>query len=589
MILPSISDSGLSAVVLSPFTSLLSETILSAKQDNDDFTEDLTVAEGCGTKGDELASKISSELDTLESYIESTFDIEISNLYSDFIESELEGKITEQVAQNIATVFPYIKEINDEISDYLTDKYNKNIRANVALGQESLEIIFADEAFDKLPLSFTSIYETRPNDEGWYQREEITASKGFISNEGVLSREHCSDEDTTLCNVTEITLDNIANTATTYHRQSNFIKDSLSIDDVAEGSIAVYAWDARDWRDDENNDVTDWQNNRARECRGTNDVQFQVSSPETLSNYHYSSYSQDYGQEDCSEYKRYYYPTLNIATIYDREVDDNSIQANYYIPDVVRTGVTSNLPFDFIKNQVEIDPSALIQDLAALPRFPKDIDQIRRMLVGDDYVLFEYHHDPDISYFEFGTFPRNDTFIKDGDFNNKLYGQAARDAWLEELQTEPTFDDGVFGTASTGSKVLGHLSEPWMEITDYDANGAPLHYDIYPTYDPATKTLDLSLKAADLDLDNIQTFLDDGIADTPIDAIVYINPDNAVVGTMPLKLYLYHGDDDEASEGEDYFSIDFDIQVNASTDGLLMTISAGEEINAKYFSNGCCY
>ena len=83
-----------------------------------------------------------------------------------------------------------------------------------------------------------------------------------------------------------------------------------------------------------------------------------------------------------------------------------------------------------------------------------------------------------------------------------------------------------------------------MEITDYDANGAPLHYDIYPTYDPATKTLDLSLKAADLDLDNIQTFLDDGIADTPIDAIVYINPDNAVV-ELCRWLYLYHGDDDK--------------------------------------------
>ena len=108
-------------------------------------------------------------------------------------------------------------------------------------------------------------------------------------------------------------------------------------------------------------------------------------------------------------------------------------------------------------------------------------------------------------------------------------------------------------TASTGSKVLGHLSEPWMEITDYDANGAPLHYDIYPTYDPATKTLDLSLKAADLDLDNIQSFLDDGIIETPIDAKIYINPDNAAQGTMPLKLYLYHGDDDEVSEGEDYF------------------------------------
>ena len=45
MILPSISDSGGSeTVVISPFTSLLSEAILSAKEDNDDFTEDLTVA-----------------------------------------------------------------------------------------------------------------------------------------------------------------------------------------------------------------------------------------------------------------------------------------------------------------------------------------------------------------------------------------------------------------------------------------------------------------------------------------------------------------------------------------------------------------
>ena len=83
-------------------------------------------------------------------------------------------------------------------------------------------------------------------------------------------------------------------------------------------------------------------------------------------------------------------------------------------------------------------------------------------------------------------------------------------------------------------------------------------------------------------LNNIQTFLDDGIADTPIDA-AFVNPDNAVVG---YAVGCLSWDGDEASEGEDYFSIDFDIQVNASTDGLLMTISAGEEINAKYFSNG---
>ena len=587
MILPSISDSGVNAIVISPFTSILSETILSAKENSDDFVEDLTLEEGCGEKGNQLAARISSELESLENTIETGFGIDVTNLYTDFIELESSGLISEQSAQNIATVFPYIKQVNDEISDYLTEKYNKTIRANVALGQESLDIIFSGESFDKLPLSFTSIYETNPNSEGWYQREEITASRGYISNTGVLSREYCSESDTTLCDITEITLDNIANTATSYHRQSNFLNDNLTIDGVAEGSIAVYAWDARDWRNDENNDVSLWQepDNRSRECRGTNDVQFQVSSPETLSNYHYSSYSQGYGQADCASYKRYYYPKLNIATIYDREIDDNSIQANYYIPDVVRTGITSNLPFDFIKNQVTINPSELIQDLADLPRFPKDIDEIRRKLIGDDYVLFEYHHDPHISYFEFGTFPRNDTFIKDSDFNTKLYGQAARDAWFAELKTEPTFDSGVYGSQPTGSKALGYLSKPWMQITDYyGSENTPVSYDIYPTYDAQTKTLDLSLKGAELDLENIREFIENGINGKPIDAKIYINPDNAVTGTMPLKLSLYHGTDDVAGEGEDYFTIEFDIQVSASASGLEMSISAEQQITAKYIS-----
>lgn len=76
--------------------------------------------------------------------------------------------------------------------------------------------------------------------------------------------------------------------------------------------------------------------------------------------------------------------------------------------------------------------------------------------------------------------------------------------------------------------------------------------------------------------------MDEGIGDTPIDAEIFINPDNAVSGTMPLKLYLYHGDDDVASATEDYFSIEFNIDVSASINGLFLTIEAGEEISAKY-------
>ena len=47
---------------------------------------------------------------------------------------------------------------------------------------------------------------------------------------------------------------------------------------------------------------------------------------------------------------------------------------------------------------------------------------------------------------------------------------------------------------------------------------------------------------------------------------------------------MYHGTDDVVSETEDYFSIEFDIKVSASTNALLLTIEAGEEVSAKYYS-----
>ena len=262
MILPSISDAGTAAVVVSPFTTILSEAIVEGKEETEGFVEDLTFAEGCTSKGDAVANSISSKLVALENSIEANFGIDISNLYTDFIELNSSGVISEQSAINIAKVFPFLQEINDEISDFLTNKYNKTIRANAVLDKESLDIIFSGNDFEKLPLAFTSIYETEPNASGWFQREEITASGADLSIEGVLSREHCVSSNEVLCNVSTITLENIANTATTYFRQSNFINENVSIEGVNSGSIAVYAWDARDWRNDSNNDVTNWQNNR---------------------------------------------------------------------------------------------------------------------------------------------------------------------------------------------------------------------------------------------------------------------------------------------------------------------------------------
>ena len=97
MILPSVSDTGSNAIVISPFTSLFAEAILSSK---DDIDEDLSVAEGCYSSGDAIASKISDRINSLKLSIQNNFDISFTDLTSDFIASSGD-KVNEYNVDNI--------------------------------------------------------------------------------------------------------------------------------------------------------------------------------------------------------------------------------------------------------------------------------------------------------------------------------------------------------------------------------------------------------------------------------------------------------------------------------------------------------
>ena len=195
--------------------------------------------------------------------------------------------------------------------------------------------------------------------------------------------------------------------------------------------MAVYANDSRSWR----NNSANWQeaNNRDRECQSQDSIQFQVTENNKLQNFHYSTYSQGYGQFDCTNYRKYYTPILNVATIFDQGVNDNSFQSNYYIFDILRSGVISEPPFDFVQNRLTIDPTDVIKEMAALPVFFKEINDIRRKFNTDEYMRFEYHYSPKVANFEMGTFPRNDSYQGDSS-EDHLYGQAARDAFLQNLR-----------------------------------------------------------------------------------------------------------------------------------------------------------
>ena len=58
--------------------------------------------EGCTTKGDAVATKISTSIDNLVTTIETTFGISYSELLTDFLASDAGSLVTEARAQNIA-------------------------------------------------------------------------------------------------------------------------------------------------------------------------------------------------------------------------------------------------------------------------------------------------------------------------------------------------------------------------------------------------------------------------------------------------------------------------------------------------------
>jgi hypothetical protein len=594
MILPSISDTGNSRIVISPFTSLFAEAVLSSKSG---ISEDLTVDKGCQSEGDNIAEKISTRIDELKTSIESNFGFSYEQLISDFIENPTDN-VDETSAQNIAKLLPYLQIIDNQVSQYLTDTFEKDIRANVSLSEDSLSIIFGGSSYEKLPLDFYSNYATRPNSEGWFRSETLEASGANISKEGILSREDCSENDTTLCNINILSLDNIANASTSYTRTSSFTKSTpIDFDElgIANGSLSVSASLSSSWRN--NSDNWNQPNNRSRECQKQESINFtsgdQVDPSAFWTQFSYSTYSQGFEKADCNDTRHYYTPILNAST-YTNNGSGVSVGAQYYIFDVLRSGISSNLPYDFVNNSVTINPELVVKDIATLPRMFKDLDNIRSLFRGDDYILFNYgDSDGQAAIFEAGTSPSNDMFENRRLGTTRIYGQPARTAFYNLLKDDPNLNNDFYGdSAPINTSILGRIANSYIEIIDYSGSSEIVH-QITPAYDYVTQTLDYSLVSA-LDLENIKDFIQNGINGNPLNAKIWFNPDSSINSTVPIKLFLYEGDDTNVDANEGFFEMSFNLIVSSSASGdsnsyessQLWTIEAGAEILVSYTEDG---
>ena len=248
MLLPSINDVGSNQIVLSPFSSLLSQAILEGKASSN-LDEDLTVFEGCEAVGDIVANNISNQVQSLIFTIETSFGVTWSDLTSDFIETGGTSEVSEVAAQKIASYFPHFKKIRDEISSDLTTKYDRTVTPNISLSEAALSSIFSDTEYITLPLEFLSVYKTNPNDDGFYSIEEITTEGAKVSSSGVLSRYKCIYEDSSLCDTSILSLNSIGNGSKQYRRNSAVYKDNFTVDGVA-GNFVIQGEESRGVRDE---------------------------------------------------------------------------------------------------------------------------------------------------------------------------------------------------------------------------------------------------------------------------------------------------------------------------------------------------
>ena len=253
--------------------------------------------------------------------------------------------------------------------------------------------------------------------------------------------------------------------------------------------------------------------------------------------------------------RHYYFPILRTQTFID-DVTGNSLEMSYYVQDINRSGISDNFPYDFISNRLTIDPTTVIKEIAALPRTLADIAKIRRMLNGGDYVLYTYHKDSLVNaYFEIGPNPRSDMFWDYSSGSSvRIYGDDARASFFNRLKNEVAFDSNIYGSsAPANTSVLGQIAKSLVEVIDYSGLN-PTIIPVYPDYDETSKTADFSIDGTSFNLENLHNFIENSFSGNPITANVWFNPDDSITGTVPIKLFLYEGNDTSIDVGESYFS-----------------------------------
>ena len=579
MVLPSVNDAGSNQIVISPFTSLIGEAILKGKNSSD-LSEDLSVAEGCSTAGDKVAENISTEVSSLINEIESTFNVTWADLISDFVATGGSGNITEDIAAKVAAFFPYYKEIKDEISSELSSRYNKDVTPNVSLSKDALEAILSDGEFTELPLEFFSVYQTSPNTQGFYNVDEISSTGATVTANGELKRHLCTLSNLSNCDISGLTLNGVGNASKNYNRQVNINNDNFTVDGVV-GNINIRGRDSRGVRNEDSNPES--------YCESEETIQF-VGPQDTRGlqmEYRYGFGRGVNNLIDCSLLPNYG-PSISLRIEKQGRGENFPDTAptwaiQFGVNNLGTSRLTESKVFNIIDND-DLDPEALIKEVALIPAAFSEISEMRKLLSYGEGAYYYYSPNTSVdsdngevfkSYnLQVSSVPRDDQFNytectpNDGcnDVGDRLFGQAARDAMFN-IMTGSKYDyDGFIGESAPVSNILFEYESSGVQFYDRLVDGKNRNYRVYPRLDTSSGWIDGSLTGSEISKASMDAFIN-GEYTTNTSFFLGLNVDAPFTSVEEFNLRIFSNDD--YSSSSEYLDLTVELKIETLPSGAV--------------------
>ena len=425
MILPSIEDSinANAAIYITPFTSLLSDAVIQGINASN-IVDEIDASEGCGDLANSVALNISNELQQITNSIESSLDISFEDLLIDFIEDNSSSSITETSAQKLAAFFPYFKELSDEFDSELSDIHGEVINTKVIIEENAINSILSTSDIEEIPLSFNAIYETEPNDLGWFIQEKIRANGAKVKQDGQLKHYTCFTNSDN-CITSSRTLDALRNASKRYTRTSTFLNNNY---DPENYNYQLVIEDEQRVNFDINGNPKD------RVCIYQNWLYLTpVNTKENFNtNDRYNTGVSDGSNDNdnCSDVLANKDEALFVALVdqYDDGTDFEEIDIRITNPIYQNSTFFENKVNNIYQNRNSLDLDPLIQEFASIPRDFKDIEVLRSKLTEsstDQISIFwtkrnasgqlletakiDIKFDKNNDYFEYGTHENSST------------------------------------------------------------------------------------------------------------------------------------------------------------------------------------